>query len=694
MSHPEKSSGSRISTGWPTSSSIASRTERVPLVTVEMMATAVLTLARGGVIRRRTRERCRVFNSVSGAPRVRPRLVGLPTGLGLALVAIAGALALGVPLARADSRSTLEVVSVEHDPRGLLTVTTVVTDLEAVRPGRFTALVDGVPRVALVRSTLESDPLSIVIAIDTSGSMDGEPIASARAAALELIEQLTNRDRVAVITFASQPKVRSTFTTDRAATREVLRSLVAGGDTALYDAVTAGARLIDAEGASSSVLILLSDGQNYGAGSPVSRSQSVSAIEDQGVTVYSFALGDSADVSYLGEISATSGGRLWEVANPGTLAALFSDLGRRLGLASTIEITVPPLPVGEHTLTLRSGTDKNDPGATSRFEVRNEGLLRLEVITPAADDALIAVEASAPVPLKTLSLEADIDGEPVLLSEPDRILLDPWSYRPGLVRVRLRASVDGLPAAEAEVDVSIPRLDPVLDLDRGEAGTGPELVIAGRAQGHGPTTITVAVNGQDLLTTTEQRVRVSLPESGDVTVQLLRGGAPVLSQSFAIEARTAGGVNWPLWLLVAGMAGLAALAAAVRRARGKRLVLLPIASRPSVARDLVHRAPAENRPQSSMTVVVRGSDGRERRRIVIGARPLTIGSSTECDIVLEGDSIRPIHASLVSRGDGEFQLHAIASSPGRLGRGADQDQWVLVHAGEEVRLGDQILVIE
>ena len=50
-------------------------------------------------------------------------------------------------------------------------------------------------------------PINLALVVDTSGSMDGEPIADARAASLELLRALRPQDRLSVIAFHSETEI-------------------------------------------------------------------------------------------------------------------------------------------------------------------------------------------------------------------------------------------------------------------------------------------------------------------------------------------------------------------------------------------------------------------------------------------------------------------------------------------------------
>ena len=79
-------------------------------------------------------------------------------------------------------------------------------------------------------------PLTVAIVLDTSGSMDGA-LGAAQEAATGLIRRLAVGDRAAVVDFDARVNVVQPFTVDIGALEHAVRSMVADGQTALYDAL-------------------------------------------------------------------------------------------------------------------------------------------------------------------------------------------------------------------------------------------------------------------------------------------------------------------------------------------------------------------------------------------------------------------------------------------------------------------------
>jgi hypothetical protein len=119
-------------------------------------------------------------------------------------------------------------------------------------PDKFEIVEDGKSSFPPSEVTTQVNPdaiVSIVMVIDISGSMKGTPIKEAMRAANALLDQLSPRDRVALIAFADDVDIDPAhleegkevgFTADKNAVRNVVNFLneKIGWDTPLYDAIT------------------------------------------------------------------------------------------------------------------------------------------------------------------------------------------------------------------------------------------------------------------------------------------------------------------------------------------------------------------------------------------------------------------------------------------------------------------------
>jgi VWFA-related protein len=113
-----------------------------------------------------------------------------------------------------------------------------------LRDGAFTIMEGAEARDVRVTKVAPAD-LEVVLAVDTSGSMRGEPLEAVKEAALRFIGALPLEARIAIVAFAEEPAVVFPFSTDRAGARAAVGGLEAGAETALYDAAVAVSRLFD-----------------------------------------------------------------------------------------------------------------------------------------------------------------------------------------------------------------------------------------------------------------------------------------------------------------------------------------------------------------------------------------------------------------------------------------------------------------
>jgi len=171
-------------------------------------------------------------------------------------------------------------------------------------------------------------PQDVVLLIDTSGSMAGDPLEDAKAAARGFLNQLSADDRVALVSFAFKPTVVSSFTSDRTALLAAIDGLQASGETAVHDAIVSAAGLV-AQSDRQVTLVLLSDG-----GDTVSVNtfdNAVGAVKAAGVPVFAVALESGEwDPQALQTLATASGGRYLATADSRELTALYEGIAREL----------------------------------------------------------------------------------------------------------------------------------------------------------------------------------------------------------------------------------------------------------------------------------------------------------------------------------------------------------------------------
>jgi VWFA-related protein len=125
----------------------------------------------------------------------------------------------------------------------LVNVSVTVTDangrfVSGLKKDDFIVYEDGKPQ-EVAQFDSERVPVSLGIALDTSGSMLGEKIVAAQAALNRfLLDLLGPQDEVFLYRFDGRPELVQSWTKDRRAVSQALGSVKPMGGTALYDTVS------------------------------------------------------------------------------------------------------------------------------------------------------------------------------------------------------------------------------------------------------------------------------------------------------------------------------------------------------------------------------------------------------------------------------------------------------------------------
>jgi len=108
-------------------------------------------------------------------------------------------------------------------------------------------------------ASLESLPLSVILVLDTSGSVAGTKMSHLRDAVDLVVKGLRGGDRAGLVTFSHRVWLRTPLMSDFDSLRTMLASTESKGGTALYDAVYSALAISDVQD-SRPLLIVFSDG--------------------------------------------------------------------------------------------------------------------------------------------------------------------------------------------------------------------------------------------------------------------------------------------------------------------------------------------------------------------------------------------------------------------------------------------------
>ena len=307
------------------------------------------------------------------------------------------AAAAGSAAARADGELAVQLTSI-RDEGGRVTAVFTVLDA-AGRPvprldaRQVQARVDGVDvRVgSLSAAVSEQLGVAVVLTVDTSGSMAGAPIASARDAAARFIDGLAPQDAAALVAFADGVAVEQPLTSDRVALRASVDRLRALGETALYDAVATSIAVASAAPQSRKAVVLLSDGAQSGS-SQTAREAALQRAGAGGVVIYVIAYGSGIDQAFLGELAARSGGRLLVAPTTADLGVAYAELSELLRSQHVLVVEAPPSAAATRSLELTVTAPAGSGHARAPFSNSSPlGAMADAAATPAS-------ELAAPAP--------------------------------------------------------------------------------------------------------------------------------------------------------------------------------------------------------------------------------------------------------------------------------------------------------
>jgi len=304
-----------------------------------------------------------------------------------------GGLVLVLPITAASAAGEVTVTNADTSAAPRVTMSVSVPGTSPTDPlpaSAFTVLETGRRRPAEVVG-VPSDPLQVILVMDTSGSMAGSGLAGAKSAANTLLDGLPDGASVGLIGFGDRPYIASPFTTDRAVTRRAISALTATGETALNDAVVQAARSFTQP---RRTMVVLTDGRDTVSGATTEQAATAATAANASVYGVELATSDS-DPAGLRAIATPSGGSVARADDPQALDGIFDTIGSQI--ASQYQLRFTATGSGSTGFTVRVRTPDGVQSGSTRFS-----------LPTAATDA--GAEAALPTPTIPAGETAGSDG--------------------------------------------------------------------------------------------------------------------------------------------------------------------------------------------------------------------------------------------------------------------------------------------
>ena len=228
-----------------------------------------------------------------------------------------------------------------------------------------------------ISTDMPDQPVDLVIVIDRSGSMQGEKIAAARSAVRQLLDRLTAKDRLGLVTYSDGVQVMAPLTSMDGRHHNELANMVAriraGGGTNLGSGLNQGIELLKrqpADGRQRKV-ILISDGlANQGITDPNALGQMAATATDHHFAVSTVGVGLEFNELLMTTIADHGLGQYYFLEDPLVFAQVFekefqsarqvaaSDVVLRILLADGVQL----INAGGYPIRMENGDAVVRPG--------------------------------------------------------------------------------------------------------------------------------------------------------------------------------------------------------------------------------------------------------------------------------------------------------------------------------------------
>ncbi|UCG11083.1 MAG: VWA domain-containing protein [Deltaproteobacteria bacterium] len=192
--------------------------------------------------------------------------------------------------------------------------------------------------------------VDMVIVLDRSGSMRGAKIQAARGAALNLLSNLSPRDRFGLVTYSDTVRRHADLVTVTQASRKRLESIITGISTGGATNLGAGLReginvlLTAPTNGNARKVILISDGlANRGITDPISLGNMASISVEKELAVSTVGVGTDFNENLMTRIADRGAGNYYYLANPSAFAEVFQKEFHhtRAAVATSVEVRIP-----------------------------------------------------------------------------------------------------------------------------------------------------------------------------------------------------------------------------------------------------------------------------------------------------------------------------------------------------------------
>lgn len=208
---------------------------------------------------------------------------------------------------------------------------------------RGTGETDGYFALSLATADVNTGAVAskdVTIVIDRSGSMNGEPLANAKAAAVDVIRRLPSGDRVNVVAFSDEvdPLFRAPMALDEDNRNRAIgfvQRLHEGGGTDIALALETAIKSQDPKQGRPRVVVFMTDGQ-----SDVDRSMVAAKADTGDIRLFTVGLGKEVNRPLLQRLAALKRGNFTYIEKPSAIQADMAKLATHIAKPLLVDVAI------------------------------------------------------------------------------------------------------------------------------------------------------------------------------------------------------------------------------------------------------------------------------------------------------------------------------------------------------------------
>ncbi|MGE3270098.1 MAG: VWA domain-containing protein [Chloroflexota bacterium] len=461
------------------------------------------------------------------------------------LLVLAPVLAVSRPAAAADTLLVINQVTTDQFPQVAVYLT--FTDgaglpITDVSKDRVQVVHNGqpIPDISLELAASDQDGLSLVVAVDTSGSMKGEPLEYARSAVRSFLDLMGPRDRGAIVSFGQTSQVVQDLTGDRDALSRAIDSLAANGDTTLYDGAFEAISLVAKQPLGRRAVIIISDGED--THSTFTLDDVIAKARETSTPVSAIAIGDFQREP-LRRLTQTTGGALSEAPSADSLAERAQQMADRLRAQYVVRYRAPDSRPPENEVEVTISQGGQQARAAQRFPAPPMPLaISLPALQPDSTvSGQVELQPSIANAERVDQVEYLLDGTSIgtVTEPPYRFTWNTAATPPGQHTLTIRARL-----GEQQVEQTVPLVVAEQQAPPSPSGGSPIAQGSpspGASPGGSPGAVVTPQTG-GTATPVPPRTPTGTPTSNDNESGLLGRISPLVWIGLAIVAATVGGI--------------------------------------------------------------------------------------------------------------------------------------------------------